>query len=326
MYSSERPVKRARRSPNARAGGGGEAAALEEGGRVLVHREGPRFGEERREARRPVLDLAVIPRGGGHGGQVGDAGDHVVGLGRAARVVEGLRDQHDAVQAEARPAALEPPRHRRRARGAEALAQQVLGRGPPLVLGDPGLDELGHRVGVLVEAPELLVLVLPEGAAPARAHRVHEHEVGGVEQRQRVVLDQVGRGAIVLGIARHRDPPRAHGPHVQPDRGRAGAAVPEKGQGSGGGVLHRVLGVGEREDGRLRLALVVAQVGLAGGGGVGHRLRSEAAGVSGHEGARGRRGGGGRGGSRHRRGRRRWLGERRRTGQATRGPGARERG
>jgi hypothetical protein len=49
------------------------------------------------------------------------------------------------------------------------------------------LDEFAEGMDVLVHAPERLVLVLAGNARPARARRIDEHEVGGIEQAIGVV-------------------------------------------------------------------------------------------------------------------------------------------
>ena len=160
---------------------------------------------------------------------------------------------------------------------AEALAREVLGRGPAAVGGDPVADEVGDGARVLVEPPERLALVLAERPRETGADRVDEHEIGEVEDGLRVVENRIGRRAIVDGVARHDHPARPERSHVKPDGGRAGSAIPDEGHRPRRGIVNAVLDVGEREDAACRLAVVVRQVGLAGRRGVAHRAAPKTA-------------------------------------------------
>jgi len=80
-----------------------------------------------------------------------------------------------------------------RAHRAVALTQQVLWGVPAAVVVDVLDDEPPDRVDVLVHAPEVLVLRLPERVADAGPDGVDHDEVGHVEGRLLVVHDLVRR-------------------------------------------------------------------------------------------------------------------------------------
>jgi hypothetical protein len=60
----------------------------------------------------------------------------------------------------------------RRARGAVALAEQVLGRAPAIVVVYVLRDEPADRLDVRIDPPEVLVLGLADRAAEAGADRI----------------------------------------------------------------------------------------------------------------------------------------------------------
>ena len=82
--------------------------------------------------------------------------------------------------------------------------------------------------GVLVDAPERLVLVLAGDAAEARARRVDEDEIAGVEQAV-VIVDDVVRRRRRVGVVGGDDASGPERAHVQPHRRRARSAVEQEG-------------------------------------------------------------------------------------------------
>jgi hypothetical protein len=134
----------------------------------------------------------------------------------AAKEVERDGHEHDPVEGHVL-LGLEIVHDPRRAGGAVALPQQVLGRVPPVVLGDVLLDEPGDRLDVGIHAPEVLVLLLAQGMAQARAHGIDQHEVGPVEQAVAVVHDPEGRRRGGARVGRDHAP-GPEGAHVEPQR------------------------------------------------------------------------------------------------------------
>jgi hypothetical protein len=184
-------------------------------------------------AGRLLRQLLVVPGRGGVGGQrqhVGqvDAGI-AAGLIDVGGEVEYLREQDHAVQVDAL-AVLQNVGEDRGARGAVALAEDVLGRVPAVVLGDEARNEAGKGVGVFVHAPEGLPASLPTrrpkpvpGMSMKTRSLVSSREYGVVDQLVRrggQVL--IAIGDYVLGAERA---------HVQPDGRAARTAVVEEGDG-----------------------------------------------------------------------------------------------
>jgi len=194
-----------------------------------------------------VGQLPVIPGGGRERGKVRREREVVAGGDERQRAhVERGRDEHDAVEAD-RKVALHARDEQRGADAAIALAEDVLRGVPAIVLRDVGADEVGDGVGVLVVAPEILVLLLAHRAAVAGADGIDEHEVGGAEDRGRVVAQLVRRRARIRGIARDVDHLRTDEAEVQPHRCRARTAVEDERD----RALFRaraVLRVGDREE------------------------------------------------------------------------------
>src|SRR5690606_30754190 len=120
---------------------------------------------------------------------------------------------------------------------------------PALVLGGPLADELGDALGILIDAPVVLAFALADGAAEAGADGIDEHHVGDIERALVVVDNLVRRRAIVLGVRRQHQTLWAERAHVQPQRGRAGAAVEDENHRAGGGVFHALPNVAGGEDG-----------------------------------------------------------------------------
>ncbi len=197
--------------------------------------------------------------------------------------VERARDQHHAVEADAR--ALQPVGDVRGAGRAVRLADQELGRAPAVVRRQPALDELGERARVLVDAVEVGGLALAADPAEAGAGRVDEDQVGRAEQRAVVRHERRGHGDGAGVVGAHDQ--RRERAHVQPERRRAGPAVPQE-RDRPGRLARAVERVGDREDARRRLVLGVAQHGAAGGRGVAQRAAVEAERVVGGRVGRGR--------------------------------------
>ena len=161
--------------------------------------------------RRLLGQLLVVPGRGRIGGQRQHVGQiHAgvdVGIVDVRGEVEDLREQNHAVQIDALVVLQNVGQHRR-ARGAVALAEDVLGRVPAVVLGDETLNEARKGVGVFIHAPEGLSRVFAGEAAEAGAGHVDKNQIAGVEQRVGVVHKFVGRGGQVLVAVRS---PRAWG-------------------------------------------------------------------------------------------------------------------
>jgi len=85
-------------------------------------------------------------------------------------------------------------------------------------------DEVGERLRVLVDAVERFLLVLSAQVTEARAGCVDEDQVAAVQKAELVIDDAIRRGGTVRIVHRHHAL-RTEGSHVQPDRGRTGAAV-----------------------------------------------------------------------------------------------------
>ena len=108
-------------------------------------------------------------------------------------------------------------------------------------------------MGVLVDAPKRLFLVLARDARKACARRVDEHQVACVEDRIVVVDDAVGRGRRVTAVISRHHLLGTERAHVQPHGRGAGAAVVNEGHRPVGRrdalleighVEHRGLGLG----------------------------------------------------------------------------------
>ncbi len=113
-----------------------------------------------------------------------------------------------------------------------ALAQQIAGRVPSLVLAQEAADELRQRGRVLVQSPEIAPLRFARRTAEPRADRVDHHDVGDVEERV-VVVDQRIRRRRLLPHVRGDDPTRAHDTHVEPEGRGARPSVEGEDQGTG---------------------------------------------------------------------------------------------
>ena len=71
------------------------------------------------------------------------------------------------------------------------------------MLREPEPNELREHVGVLANAPELLVRMAIDGAGVTGADRIDEHDVRDIERRVRIRDDRQRTRAIVLGITGH---------------------------------------------------------------------------------------------------------------------------
>ena len=217
-----------------------------------------------------------------HAGQVGDVGIDVVVDGRGAFIVQRLRDQHEPVERNIDIAGQHPVGEIGRPRRAEAFADKVFRRVPALVVGDPDTDEFRDGAAIAFLAPVILVLALADGAAIAGGDRVDEHEVGHVEDRQRIVEQRVWGGAVIgVRVARHLHALRAEQAHVQPDRSRPRPAVEdERDRARAADVF---ADVGDGEQARAGLAFGVPDKGLTRFHAVADLLSAEGAGMGGLE-------------------------------------------
>jgi hypothetical protein len=99
----------------------------------------------------------------------------------------------------------------------------------------PDAHDLGHGRDVAVDREHLLARLGARRRRPAGVRRVDEDEVEVREPGVRVVDDRVRRGRHA-GVVGHDDALRAEGAEVQPDRGRAGAAIEGEADRPGAGV------------------------------------------------------------------------------------------
>ena len=207
-----------------------ERAAPEERGGVLGERPLLDLGHQGVEFRRGARGQRVQVAGDdGVGRQVDDVGE-VVARRELDRVeLQDRGHEDDAVQVDVR--ALQVACEHRRAGRAVALAEQVAGRVPAVVLAQEAPDELGERLRVLVDAPVVAARRLAQRVAEAGADRIDHHDVRDVEEGPGVVLQGVRRRSLRADAGRH-DAPRPHDPHVQPERRGAGASVVGEHQGA----------------------------------------------------------------------------------------------
>ena len=218
---------------------------------------------------RLVGNLVVVPGRRRVAGQVGDV-EHVIAAG-ADVVVEDRRDEHHAVQLHAIVA--EHVGQRRGAGCPVGFTDEELGRVPALVHIEIALNEAVEGAQVLVHAGEILGGSFAHGARVAGKRRVDEDQVALVEQRILVGNQLEGRsggGIGAVGLNAHR----RKRSHVQPQRGRAGAAVVEEANGARLG-LGAIQGVGHVEDAAVGLILFIADEQGAGGRGVLECLAAE---------------------------------------------------
>ena len=196
------PVRRLHVQPPRGERGGGDAEyllKLGDGGRVRFGEGGQGGGvrplrelgdglHERRQVGRRRGDggLLVIPR---VGGECRHHADRVAGL-------RGSRASIDCsvMPFRSMPSSCSSPAEHAAARGAVRFAEQEFRRVPAVVLGQVSLDELLDRTCVLIDAPEIAVLVRRDRGRVAGADRVDEHEIAAVEQAVGVVLHRIGRG------------------------------------------------------------------------------------------------------------------------------------
>ncbi len=87
-----------------------------------------------------------------------------------------------------------------RAEGAVAFTNEEFWGIPASAAADVGVDELRQRFDVLIDAPEILVLGLADGAAEARSHWVKEYQVCFVEEAVRILGELIGSGRRGIGV------------------------------------------------------------------------------------------------------------------------------
>ena len=73
-----------------------------------------------------------------------------------------------------------------------AFPGQKHGRGEPSRIGEVKPDEVGERLGILLDAEEVALVLAVAGAAVAGRDGIDEHEIGEVEPA-RVIGDEAGR-------------------------------------------------------------------------------------------------------------------------------------
>jgi len=210
-------------------------------------------------------ELFVIPGDGGVGGQEEGVGQVVAAVEAGGLVLQDGGDEDDAVAGDA--AVDEPAGKAGGAEGAVAFAGEVERRAPAVVLAEIEADEFADAGDVARHAPELLAEFGAGGAGVAGADGVDEDEVGEGEEGVGVIGDLVGRGRVGAVVAQG-DVAGAEDTEVEPDGGRAGAAVEgdhERAAGRGGRIVE---GVGDEEDVGFGFAGFVEEREAAGGGGV----------------------------------------------------------
>jgi hypothetical protein len=114
------------------------------------------------------------------------------------------------------------------ARDAVALAEEILRRAPALLARGEKPHEFADRRDVLVEPEKLLRLLAFRRAAQTGGHRVHEDEIGGVEDGIGIV-HHAQHSARREAVGRKVQPPRTEPAEMQPHRRSAGAAVEAEG-------------------------------------------------------------------------------------------------
>src|SRR6185436_1690850 len=115
--------------------------------------------------------------------------------------------------------------------GAVAFAGEKFGGEPALVFRGVEADEVADRGDVFADAPELLTFFAGRGTGIAGADGIDEDHVGEVQPGIFVVDPAIGRRGD-LAVFEELDPLWPGGAHVQPNGGRAGAAVEDEGDGT----------------------------------------------------------------------------------------------
>lgn len=152
----------------------------------------------------------VIARAGAQGAEIGEA-----------------RHEHEPLREKA-VLLLEIRRKPGHARDAVALAEEILRRAPALLARGEKPHEFADRRDVLVEPEKLLRLLAFRRAAQTGGHRVHEDEIGGVEDGIGIV-HHAQHSARREAVGRKVQPPRTEPAEMQPHRRSAGAAIEAEG-------------------------------------------------------------------------------------------------
>jgi hypothetical protein len=226
-----------------------------------------------------MVEHFVIGSGGGVAGKIEDVGHVVAWRERDGAEIENRGDEVDAVEIHS-VVLLEIIAERGGAEGAVAFADKEFGRVPTAVAADVGGDELGERFDILVDAPEIFIFGLANGAAEAGSDGIDKDEIGFVEQAIGIVDEFEGRRRRGAGVSGD-DAARPEGSHVQPDGRRSGAAVVDEGDGTLAHILDVAAGIGNGENAGGRFAFVVLDEGSGSGGLVGDGLGSDLDGVVG---------------------------------------------
>ena len=179
-------------------------------------------------------------------------------------------------------AAHERPGQNGRPDAAVALAHQELWRVPPTMLGQPPLDELGGRLGILVDPEEIPGPPARQDAAEPRADGIDEDQVRDVEQAVRVVLQAEGRDVARTYRTVKHHAPRADDSHVKPEGRRARPPVEDEHHGPLR-IDRSVLQVGEAEKARDRTPVQAMEDRLPGDRRVAQRRAADPRGMVGHE-------------------------------------------
>lgn len=255
---------------------GGERVSLQQRRGVVSEREGAHLGEEGLERVGPPRQGVVVPGRRGEARQGQRIGFVVAGERVDRLEVDPHRKQDDAVERHV-GVRLEIVDHARRARGAVALAEQILGRAPAVVVVDVPHDEAADRFDVRIDSPEILVLAFANRMAESGADGIDQHQIGLVEDAVNVVDHLVGCRRRRAGVGGD-DAARPERSHVQPERRRAGTAVvgeSDRPPAGLAGIASGALDVGDIADRRRRLVLLVAHQQRARGGGVGDRSAAD---------------------------------------------------
>ena len=206
-----------------RAGFRSERPAGEQCGGVFVERPSFHFSHERLEIVRGAAGKAVqIPRRDRIRGEIHDV-RQIVPRRELDRVeLQDDRDQHDAVQVDVRP--LQVAGEHCRTGGPIALAEEVTGRIPAVVLAEEAPHELREGARIFVDAPVIGPFGAFTGMAETGADGIHHHDVGDIENRVVVIRERVGRRALGADLGSDHAP-RPHDAHVEPEGSRSRPAV-----------------------------------------------------------------------------------------------------
>ena len=139
------------------------------------------------------------------------------------------------------------------------------------MLAQPQFDELGHGLCVLIHAPEPLGIGPVQRHAEPRPHRIDEHKVGHIQHAVRIIFQAKGGHIRRVHIRVQHHAARANRAHMDPDGRRSRPAIEHEHDGTVL-ILNIRAKIGEREYARRRIAVHVAQPGVARNRPIGNRL------------------------------------------------------